>query len=75
MILDRFATEYVPLDAAENSGLLSLLYGEWCVLRVAGFVGIRMPPTELHRILTNPATKKHFTLPRAKYQHASLAAC
>ena len=25
VILDRFATEYAPLDAAENSGLLSLL--------------------------------------------------
>jgi hypothetical protein len=39
-----------------------LLYGEWCVLRVAGFVRIRMPSTESHRILTNPATKKDLTI-------------
>jgi hypothetical protein len=47
------------------------------VLRVAGFVRIRMPATvshrilanpatESHRILANPATKKHLTLSRAK---------
>ena len=35
------------------------LYCEWCVLRVAGFVRIRMPATVSHRILANPATVSH----------------
>ncbi len=42
--------------------LVADLSCEWCVLRVAGFVRIRMPATESHRILTNPATKKHLAL-------------
>ena len=51
------------LPAPENG---STSYCEWCVLRVAGFVRIRMPATVSHRILANPATKKHLTLSRAK---------
>ena len=53
--------------ATKNSWItVGQLYGEWCVLRVPRFVRIRMPSTESHRILTNPATKKHLTLRRAK---------
>ena len=35
--------------------------------RVAGFVRIRMPSRETHRILTNPATTKKLRLPRARF--------
>ena len=31
----------------------------WCFFRVAGFVRIRVPSRESHRILTNPAINKH----------------
>ena len=50
------------------------LYCEWCVLRVAGFVGIRMPATVSHRILANPATESHRILANpATVSHRILA--